>query len=150
VYSFTIATDTSPVAQGTGGAAVTFNASPTSRTFSYFYNKLDLAGDLNALPSPTYQKDYTVTVNAHIDSTSSTHTNSADHTLTIKNPCIDEDYLDVTVPATVPDFTYTLYNNTDQTWTHPAFTIVEGQPGVAALCGASTYSTSGDDPVNTV
>jgi len=134
VYSFDINTDTAPVASGTQGDAITFDNDPSIRTYTFEYEgDTDLAGNTIA------GNDYTVTVNAAIDTNPALAT-SDDYVLTIKNPCLDTNYFDINTPASLPDFYYTLYNDTDNTWTHPPFGLT-GTPEILALCGGLDYSS---------
>jgi hypothetical protein len=95
----------------TGQSAVIFEDNGSvERTFSYFYTgSTDLAGDIAV---PVYSTDYTLTVKATIlkaNNFASTYETTADHVLTINNPCVDDDYFDAVPLASLPDFTYTLF-----------------------------------------
>lgn len=62
--------------------------------------------------------------------------------VTIKNPCLDSNFLTLSAPA-LPTKTYTLYDNSyfGTIWSHPAFTIV-ASPQVLAICGGLSYSST--------
>lgn len=99
IYEFTVTENTpNPVGSGTWtgqpaptGTAVTFDSALETRTFSYYYTgNLDLAGAL-----PIYETEYNLTVHAYIDDNGSPYTKSADHLLTIKNPCVDSEYINL-------------------------------------------------------
>jgi hypothetical protein len=101
---------------------VIFNSDSLARIFSFFYTgSTDLAGTT----APGFSTDYTLTVVATIMAadgiTQTTYSASADHVLTIKNPCVDENYFTVTSPVSLQNFFYTLYDNTGNTWVNNAF-----------------------------
>jgi hypothetical protein len=139
---------------------VDFDSSQASRTFSYFYSgSTDLAGTT----APGFSTDYTMTVGATIlqsdGVTTTSHSTTANLVLTIKNPCVDDDYLDVVPLSSLPDYYYTLYDEVNEgspvvynSWTHAPFTIVSSA-NLGGICGSLVYEQSEtkalvQDPVN--
>jgi hypothetical protein len=129
---------------------VDFDSSQASRTFSYFYSgSTDLAGTT----APGYSTDYTLTVAATIlqsdGVTTTSHITTADYTLTIKNPCVDDQYYDVDpLGGSLPDYYYTLYDEVTEgppvvynSFTHAPFTVIASSE-IISLCGALEYSES--------
>lgn len=57
----------------------------------------------------------------------------------MKNPCVDERFYKVIVADEAADFTYTLYSETDNVWTHTPFKI-EAMPRIEQMCGTLVYS----------
>ena len=85
-----------------GGSAVTFNADATVRTFTFNY----LADLLLSGPVST---DYTVTVTGEIGITTK-QSASATFTLTLKNPCIDSNFVTIE-PAILLNKIYELHEH---------------------------------------
>lgn len=135
VYSFDVNTDSTPIAVGAGGSAVSFD--PATREFTFYYTgSNDLAGNS---PAGT---QYLLTVTGTMDSGAS---NSNDVVLYIKNPCLDSGVTNLG-SLSLPDFTYVLESN-DDTWVHDPLVLTSSLTGaqIDNLCGALVYEASADN-----
>jgi hypothetical protein len=104
---------------------------PETQTFTIAYESdLDIAGDS---PEGT---TYPVKIVAELGD----QVAFDEFELTFKNPCLDEEVFNV-IPGkqSVPDFTYTLFNDDNNTWTQPPFDV-QVDPEILTLCGGLSYS----------
>ena len=123
-YSFTVI----PAA---GANAITVNSDPVSPSVEF--NNVD---DLTLASASS--KDYQVTIIGTVGSLSK----ESEFTLTLKNPCIDSNFVQLS-PVPQPDRDYTLYDSVEFIY-HDEF-IVATSPFEHSLCGSLTYSAKVDD-----
>jgi len=119
-----------------GDRALTFDNAQETREFT-----ISNTNDLN-LSGPT-SKDYTVTVTAQVGNVV-LRTDSSSFTLTLMNPCIDDNFVNVEKAALPIGETYTLHafeTAGGYTFTHNAFSVVT-QPFQHSLCGLLTYTAT--------
>ena len=115
---------------------MTFDSDPAARQFTFDYSAdLTLCG--------LSSQSYVVTVQGEAGNVVKT-SSTASFTLTLKNPCIDTNFVTITTAALPTNLQYILHDfeaTGGDTFTHSAFSVVTA-PFSHTLCGGLTYSAT--------